>query len=87
MSLSLWLRDHIKRPSTFPGGRCRERKVDRTLRPWLQDILEDRLCPSGGYLLVTNYDTNSVLRFDEVTGAPDIRSGRLTTPILRRPCR
>jgi hypothetical protein len=31
--------------------------------------LEDRLTPSG-YLLVANYDTNSVLRFDEVTGAP-----------------
>src|SRR5262245_27076496 len=31
--------------------------------------LEDRLCPSGGYLLVGSYDNNSVLRYNETTGA------------------
>jgi hypothetical protein len=31
--------------------------------------LEDRLCPSGGYLLVDSFDTNSVLRYNEATGA------------------
>src|SRR5262249_41046357 len=31
--------------------------------------LEDRQCPSGGYLLVGDYDGNSVLRYDQTTGA------------------
>jgi DNA-binding beta-propeller fold protein YncE len=31
--------------------------------------LEDLFCPSGSYLLVGSYDTSSVLRFDEHTGA------------------
>jgi hypothetical protein len=31
--------------------------------------LEGRLCPSGSYLLVGSYDTSSVLRYDEHTGA------------------
>src|SRR5262245_54900756 len=31
--------------------------------------LEDRLTPSGGYLLVADYDGNSVLRYDATTGA------------------
>jgi glucose/arabinose dehydrogenase len=75
MSLSPWLRDLIKRPTTLPGGRCRERKVDRAVRPRLQDVLEDRLCPSGGYLLVASTDTNSVMRYDEVTGAPAPSAG------------
>jgi glucose/arabinose dehydrogenase len=69
MSLSLWLRDLMTHPTTHPRRRRRKRKTDRALRPLLHDLLENRLCPSG-YLLITNYDTNSVLRFDEVTGAP-----------------
>src|SRR5262245_4373885 len=31
--------------------------------------LESRHCPSGGYLLVGSFDNNSVLRYDENTGA------------------
>src|SRR5689334_15154020 len=31
--------------------------------------LEDRFCPSGGYLLVGSFNNNSVLRYDESTGA------------------
>jgi hypothetical protein len=31
--------------------------------------LEDRLCLSGGYLLVDSFNTNSVLRYNETTGA------------------
>src|SRR4051794_111794 len=31
--------------------------------------LEDRLTPSGGYLLVASADTNSVIRYDKATGA------------------
>jgi hypothetical protein len=31
--------------------------------------LEDRQCPSGGYLYVGCFDTNNVLRYDENTGA------------------
>ncbi len=33
------------------------------------EALEDRHCPSGGYLLVSSYNTDSVLRYDENTGA------------------
>jgi streptogramin lyase len=33
------------------------------------ESLEDRFCPSGSYLLVGSYDNNSVLRYDESTGA------------------
>src|SRR5262249_13140980 len=33
------------------------------------EALEDRQCPSGGYLFVPSYDTNSVLRYDGNTGA------------------
>jgi hypothetical protein len=48
--------------------------------------LEDRLCPSGGYLLVDSVNTDSVLRYDETTGAfvdafVPSRSGGLRTPI------
>jgi DNA-binding beta-propeller fold protein YncE len=33
------------------------------------EVLEDRLCPSGGYLLVDSLNTHSVLRYEEKTGA------------------
>jgi hypothetical protein len=33
------------------------------------ELLEGRLCPSGGYLFVNSYNTNNVLRYDETTGA------------------
>jgi len=33
------------------------------------EALEDRLCPSGSYLVVASFDNNSVLRYDESTGA------------------
>src|SRR5262245_63492788 len=38
-----------------------------TCRPVLE-TLEDRLCPSGGYLLVSSQDNASVMRYDERTG-------------------
>src|SRR5262245_48781657 len=43
----------------------------RTKPPWQlrMEPLEDRHCPSGGYLLVADYDNNAVLRYDEHTGA------------------
>jgi sugar lactone lactonase YvrE len=41
----------------------------RPRRPLLLEPLEDRLCPSGGYLFVNSYSTNSILRYDETTGA------------------
>jgi hypothetical protein len=54
-----WLRPTYRRPST-PARRAAGRlQVER---------LEDRDCPSGGYLLVTGYDTNSVLRYNEADG-------------------
>lgn len=33
------------------------------------EALEGRLCPSGGYLVVASYDNNSILRYNESTGA------------------
>jgi hypothetical protein len=38
------------------------------VRPALEP-LEDRFCPSGGYLLVSSFNNDSVLRYDENTGA------------------
>jgi sugar lactone lactonase YvrE len=31
--------------------------------------LEDRLCPSGSYLIVGSFDNNAILRYNETTGA------------------
>jgi hypothetical protein len=47
------------------------RNAARARRPFVPRLegLEDRCCPSGGYLLVGSYDNNSVLRYDESTGA------------------
>jgi hypothetical protein len=50
------------------------RRIARRPRPVLAnpprvEALEDRFCPSGGYLLVSSYNTDSVLRYDENTGA------------------
>jgi outer membrane protein assembly factor BamB len=54
--------------------KCRSRLPQRpkrfasTRRLYLE-ALEDRLCPSGGYLVVGSYDNNMVLRYNESTGA------------------
>ena len=40
----------------------------RSARPPALEGLEERLCPSG-YLLIDSYDNNSILRYDESTGA------------------
>jgi len=40
-----------------------------TRRP-IFEVLEDRLCPIGGYLLVSSFATDSVLRYDEALAAP-----------------
>ena len=46
---------------------CREkRSVSRRLRI---ERLENRFCPSGGHLLVANWGGDSVLRYEESTGA------------------
>jgi hypothetical protein len=47
-----------QRPHRFPSSQA--------LR---LEALEDRLCPSGGYLLVSSFGNNSVLRYDETTGS------------------
>src|SRR5262245_15352425 len=49
-------------------ARSRTQPRSRSFRPCLE-VLEDRHCPSGGYLLVTSFDTGSVPRYDEATGA------------------
>lgn len=46
----------------------RPKRVASTRRLCLE-ALEDRLCPSGGYLVVASYDNNSILRYNESTGA------------------
>src|SRR4051794_5732456 len=76
----LWLRLTGLTPQKAPP---RRRPAFR--RPRLE-ALEDRLCPSGGYLLVDNINTDSVLRYDETTGAfvdafVPPKSGGLRTPI------
>src|SRR5262245_43008147 len=40
----------------------------RSARPPALERLEERLCLSG-YLLIDSYDSNSILRYDESTGA------------------
>jgi hypothetical protein len=57
--------DHLGE-NTMRLQRFRSRKAKR--RQPLLEGLETRLCPSG-YLLVDSYDNNSVLRYDENTGA------------------
>src|SRR5438874_11021495 len=54
-------------------------------RRLILEVLEDRLCLSGGYLLVASFGTNSVQRYDETTGAyvdtiVDHHSGGLAQP-------
>lgn len=68
MFLSLTLRRAVRpRAGCRPGSRA---ALDRRNRTTLSVTpLEGRLCPSGGYLLVGSMDTNSVLRYDETTGA------------------
>ncbi len=46
----------------------RSNHVASTWRLYLE-ALEDRLCPSGGYLVVASYDNQSILRYNESTGA------------------
>jgi outer membrane protein assembly factor BamB len=41
----------------------------RLQRPLVLEVLEDRRCPSGGYLFVDSFNTRDVLRYDEATGA------------------
>jgi sugar lactone lactonase YvrE len=47
----------------------RQRRSRARTRALTLEVLEDRLCPSGGYLLVDSFNTNSVLRYNEATGA------------------
>jgi len=61
MWFSSWLR-------TGPSGRRALDRPTTSFRPRLE-ALEDRLCPSGGYLVVGSFDNNSVLRYSESTGA------------------
>jgi hypothetical protein len=63
----------------------RPRRARPRVRPLALEVLEDRLCPSGGYLLVANQENYSVQRYDERTGAfvdtfVSEGSGGLTVP-------
>ena len=43
-------------------------RISPAARPALEG-LETRLCPSGGYLMVASYNNDSLIRYDENTGA------------------
>jgi hypothetical protein len=65
---ALWRR-RVRRPDR---PRQRRRRFRRPTGMLALEVLEGRLCPSGGYLLVDSFDTNggaSVLRYNEATGA------------------
>src|SRR5690242_10132097 len=68
-----------------PKLRQRPKHFASTRRLYLE-ALEDRLCPSGGYLFVSSFNTDSVLRYNETTGAyvdtvVSSQSGGLRTPM------
>jgi DNA-binding beta-propeller fold protein YncE len=67
------------------SSRHQLKRLPSTRRLYLE-ALEDRLCPSGGYLLTSSYNTDSVQRYDENTGAyvdtiVPPRSGGLREPM------
>src|SRR5260370_41940304 len=67
MFLQSWLgflRPDSSRPRT-KQFRTRQRTA---CRPQVE-LLEDRRCPSGGYLFVPSYNTDNVLRYNETSGA------------------
>jgi sugar lactone lactonase YvrE len=77
-----WLQ--ILRPVARRGIGKRRIRRRRSAHP-LPEVLEERRCPSGGYLLIGSFGTDSVPRYDESTGAfvdtfVTHRSGGLTSP-------
>jgi hypothetical protein len=48
---------------------ARHARPNRPATHLVLEPLEDRMCPSGGYLVVGSFSNNSVLRYDESTGA------------------
>src|SRR6476620_2625153 len=62
---ALW-RVAVGRPD---GARPRPYRFCPRTQTLTLEVLEDRLCPSSSYLLVDSFNTNSVLRYDETTGA------------------
>jgi len=67
MLLSSWL-DCLRNVFSRSSAKHRPGRLRLACRLHVEP-LEDRLCPSGGYLLVDSFNTNSVLRYDEQTGA------------------
>src|SRR5205823_4642318 len=51
------------------GHTAHHRGPRRQPRRLALEVLEDRLCPSGGSLLVDSFDNNPVLRYSEASGA------------------
>jgi sugar lactone lactonase YvrE len=63
------LRNHWQqwiRPAIVRRSRTRPQRPASRLA---LELLEDRFCPSGGYLVVGSFDNNAILRYDESTGA------------------
>jgi sugar lactone lactonase YvrE len=54
------------RPAIVRRSRTRPKRPTHRLA---LELLEDRFCPSGSYLIAGSHDNNSVLRYDESTGA------------------
>jgi sugar lactone lactonase YvrE len=54
------------RPAIVRGSRTKPKRPATRLA---LELLEDRLCPSGSYLIVGSFNNNGVLRYDESTGA------------------
>jgi hypothetical protein len=83
MFLFTWLRGLIDHPGSRQRGSPHGR--GRPAPRLVLELLEDRLCPSGGYLLVASFGTDSVQRYDETSGAyvdtfVDHHSGGLYQP-------
>src|SRR5205807_5527491 len=71
-SLLMFLLHALRDMMSHPTARRRRRRnlPDRRLhnRRLILELLEDRFCPSGGYLLISSANTDSMLRYDEHTG-------------------
>src|SRR3954454_23091213 len=63
MTALKWLRVNIER-RTAGRGRSQAGERNRRTRHLTVESLEDRLTPSG-FLLVSSFDTNNVLRYNE----------------------
>lgn len=60
--------ESLRRIASRLGAKRRLDQRRPVVRPRLE-VLEDRALPSGSYLFVSDYDANTVMRYDAATGA------------------